>query len=72
MKKNNTKKLIGAAIIIIAFAAVIISAIWALVFHFMNPDMTELRLFLENPYPTIICIVSVAGLMVGKFLLGVD
>lgn len=72
MKNNNIKKLIGAAIIIIAFAAVIISAIWALVFHFMNPDMTELRLFLENPYPTIICIVSVVGLMVGKFLLGVD
>ena len=72
MKNNNIKALIGAALIILAFAAIIISAIWALVFHFMNPDMTELRLFLENPYPTIICIVSVAGLMVGKFLLGVD
>lgn len=72
MKKNNIKTIIGMALIIIAFIAIVASAIWALVFHFMNPDMTELRLFLENPYPTIICIVSVAGLMVGKFWLGVD
>lgn len=72
MKKNNIKTIIGMALIIIAFIACIASAIWALVFRFMNPDMTELRLFLENPYPTIIVIVSAAGLMVGKYFLGVD
>ena len=72
MKNNNIKTIICTTLIIVAFIAVIASAIWALVFHLMNPDMTELRLFLENPYPTIICIVSVAGLMVGKFWLGVD
>ena len=72
MKENNIKIIIGMALIIIAFVAIIASAIWAIVFNIMNPDMTELRLFIENPYPTIIGIVSVAGLMVGKFLLGVD
>lgn len=72
MKKNNIKTIIAAAIIIIAFIACVASAIWALVFKFMNPDMTELRLFLENPYPTIIVIVSAAVLAVGKFWLGVD
>lgn len=72
MKRNNIKTLIGAVIIIISFIALVASAIWAIVFKFMNPDMTDLRLFLENPYPTIICIVSVAGLMVGKFWLGVN
>ena len=72
MKNNNIKTIVCVALIIIAFIAIVVSAIWALVFQFMNPDMTELRLFLENPYPTIICIVSVAGLMVGKFLLGVN
>ena len=72
MKKNNIKVLMGIALIITSFIAIIASAIWALVFHLMNPDMTELRLFLENPYPTIIAIVSVAGLMVAKFYLGVD
>ena len=70
--KHNIKTIIGTVLIIVAFIAIVASAIWALVFHLMNPDMTELRLFLENPYPTIICIISVAGLMVGKFWLGVD
>ena len=67
MKKNNIKTIMGLTLIIIAFIAIIASAIWALVFHLMNPDMTELRLFIENPYPTIITIVSAAVLMVGKF-----
>ena len=70
--KHNIKTIIGTVLIIVAFIAIVASAIWALVFHLMNPDMTELRLFLENPYPTIICIVSIAGLMVGNFWLGVD
>ena len=70
--KNNIKAIIGITLIIVAFIALITAAIWAIVFNLMNPDMTELRLFIENPYPTIIALVSVAGLMVGKFLLGVD
>ena len=69
---KNIKTIIGVALIIISSIACVASAIWALVFNFMNPDMTELRLFLENPYPTIIIVVSAAGLMVGKFWLGVD
>lgn len=72
MKKNNIKTIIGMALIVIAFIAIIASAIWTIVFNLMNPDMTELRLFIENPYPTIIAIISVAALMVGKFYLGVD
>ena len=70
--KNNIKTIIGLTLIITAFIAILVAAIWAVVFQLMNPDMTELRLFIENPYPTIIALVSVAGLMVGKFLLGVD
>lgn len=69
--KNKIKTIISAALIIIAFIACVASAIWALVFKFMNPDMTEMRLLIENPYPTIICIVSIVALMVGKFFLGV-
>lgn len=72
MKNNKIKTIIGMTLIIISFIAIIASAIWAIVFNLMNPDMTELRLFIENPYPTIIAIVSVAVLMVGKFWLGVD
>lgn len=72
MKNNKIKTIIGMALIIISFIAIIVSAIWAIVFNLMNPDMTELRLFIENPYPTIIAIVSTAVLAVGKFWFGVD
>lgn len=72
MKKNDIKIVIGMALILIAFIAMLAAAIWAIVFNLMHPDMTELRLFIENPYPTIIIIVSASVLMVGKFWLGVD
>ena len=67
--KNNIKTIIGLTLIITAFIAILVAAIWAVVFNLMNPDMTELRQFIENPYPTIIDLVSVAALMVGTFLL---
>lgn len=70
--KNNIKTIIGLTLIITAFIAILVAAIWAVVFQLMNPDMTELRLFIENPYPTIIALISIGVLMVGKFLLGVD
>lgn len=68
--KNNIKTIIGITLIIVAFIAIMAAAIWAVVFNLMNPDMTELRLFIENPYPTIIALVSAAVLMVGKLILG--
>ena len=70
MKKNNIKTIIGAILAIVAFIAILVAAIWALVFKFMNPDMTEMRLFLENPQPTIIAIASVIVLYVAKVLVG--
>jgi hypothetical protein len=68
--KDNIRTIIGLALVIISFVALIAAAIWAIVFNLMNPDMTELRLFIENPYPTIIAFVSIVTLMVGKLLLG--
>ena len=70
MKNNNIKTIIGAILVIVAFIAILVAAIWALVFKFMNPDMTEMRLFLENPQPTIIAIASVIVLYVAKVLVG--
>lgn len=71
MNTNNIKTLIGMILIIIAFIALIVAAIWATVFHFQNPDMTELRLAIENPYPTVIATISLIMAWVGKKLLGV-
>lgn len=69
MKNNKIKTIIGMVLIIIAIIAAVGSAIWSWVFNLMNPDMTELRLFIENPYPTIIAIVSTIGLMIGRVLM---
>lgn len=60
MKKNNIKTTIGAILIITSIVAVIVSAIWSAVFQIMNPDMTNMRILIENPYPTIIAIISLA------------
>lgn len=68
--KDNIKAVIGITLIIIPFIALVAAAIWAIVFNLMNPDMTELRLFIENPYPTIIAFASAAIFLIGKLLLG--
>ena len=68
--KNKIKTTIGMILNLIAFIALVVAAIWATVFQFQNPDMTELRLFIENPGPTIIAIVSLIGFGVGKVLIG--
>jgi uncharacterized membrane protein len=67
---NNIKTTIGMILILIAFIAMIVAAIWSIVFNFQNPDMTDLRLVIENPGPTIIAIVSLIGFGVGKTLIG--
>ena len=48
------KKKIKAIMVIFGFVGLLICGIWATVLHFQNPDMTELRLFLEFPQVTII------------------
>lgn len=70
MKKNNVKTIIGMVLIILSVVAIIGSMIWSLIFNIMNPDMTELRLFIENPYPTIIVIISLIEFTIGKVLTG--
>lgn len=68
--KNKIKTTIGMILNLIAFIALVVAAIWSIVFQFQNPDMTELRLFIENPGPTIMAIVSLIGFGVGKALIG--
>ena len=48
------KKTIKAIMMIVGIMGLLICGIWATVLHFQNPDMTELRLFLEFPQVTII------------------
>ena len=70
MKKNNIKTIIGIVLIILSVVAIIGSMMWSFIFNLMNPDMTKLRLFIENPYPTIIAIIFLIGFVIGDVLMG--
>lgn len=70
MKKNNIKTIIGIVLIMLSVAAIIGSMMWSFIFNLMNPDMTKLRLFIENPYPTIIAIIFLIGFVIGDVLMG--
>ena len=60
------KKKIKAIMMIVGFVGLLVCGIWATVLHFQNPDMTELRLFLEFPQVTIIGVVCAVIGFVGK------
>jgi hypothetical protein len=60
------KKTIKAVMMIVGFFGLLICGIWATVLHFQNPDMTELRLFLEFPQVTIIGVICAVVGFVGK------
>lgn len=60
------KKTIKAIMMILGFVGLLICSIWATVLHFQNPDMTELRLFLEFPQVTIIGVICAVIGFVGK------
>ncbi len=60
------KKTIKTIMMIVGFVGLLICGIWATVLHFQNPDMTELRLFLEFPQVTIIGVICAVVGFVGK------
>lgn len=60
------KNTIKTIMMIVGFVGLLICGIWATVLHFQNPDMTELRLFLEFPQATIIGVICAVIGFVGK------
>ena len=67
MKKSKTKTIIGLVLMIISTIGMVACAVCATVFYFQNPDMTELRRFIEFPWPTIGAAVCLAVLGIGKY-----
>lgn len=57
---------IGLALFFVGLIGIIACAIAACVFAWKNPDMTEIRRFLEYPWPTVWCIVDVVAMEVGR------
>lgn len=52
-KKSDAKDVIGLILMAISFLGIVFCGVAAIVLNFMNPDMTELRLFLTYPWTTI-------------------
>lgn len=57
-KKNNVKGYIGLILMAISFLVIVVCGISAIVLKWTNPDMTEMRLFLTYPWPTVCCYAS--------------
>ena len=49
----KVKEFIGAALIVGGLVGMIICVIASGIFYFQNPDMTDLRRFIEYPQPAI-------------------
>lgn len=62
------KDLIAVVLVFGGFVGLIASVIATFVFYFQNPDMTELRRFMEYPTPTICGIVCFIAVEVGLYL----
>lgn len=68
-KKHTVHFIIGCILIVLAIIAIIGCAISAVIFYFQNPDMTELRRFIEYPAPSIIALIAIVVAYVGKYLI---
>lgn len=65
---KNLKVWIGIILYFAGFIGVIACAIAAIVFAWQNPDMTNIRRFLEYPDPTVWCIVDAIAMEIGQRL----
>lgn len=69
MKKSKIKMIIRVALMIISTIGMVACAVCATVFYFQNPDMTELRRFIEFPQPTIGVAICLAVFGIGKYVI---
>ena len=50
------KRILKAFLLLGGLSIIIASSIAYLIYHVQNPDMTDLRLFISNPWPTVACL----------------
>lgn len=63
---------LGVIIMLLSIAGLVAGGIWYGIYNLMNPDMTDMRLFLSNPYPTIMAFGSLITAYIGYYLYGVE
>lgn len=61
--------LIGILLVIGSFIGMIVCAVFEMIFYFQHPDMTNLRLLIENPGPTIGVVICLICYMFGQYML---
>ena len=69
MKNNNTTARIGLLLFFVGVIVLISATMDTTLFHFKNPDMTELRLLMEHPAPAIASLIALVSILVGKGLI---
>lgn len=52
----------------IACVGLLVALIWETIFIFQHPDMTDMRLMIEYPYPIILAVISSIIVIVVKDL----
>lgn len=67
MKK--IKDVVACTLILCGSVGIIVCAIAGYGFMWHNPDMTEMRRFLEYPWPTVFIIVNYIGIQIGLHLI---
>ena len=43
---------------IVGLLITLAGGIWYFIYKFQNPDMTDARLFISNPYPSVMCVLG--------------
>ena len=69
MIKKSRKTTIRFALTLIYLLGMLACVISATVFYFQNPDMTELRRFIEFPWPTIGAVVCLVVYIIGEYVI---
>ena len=69
MKRNKIKTAIRLVLMIVSLIGMLACSVSATVFYIQNPDMTELRRFIEFPWPTIVGTICLAVFGIGKYVI---
>lgn len=67
--KGKVTTIIRVALMVIALIGMLVCVISSTIFYLRNPDMTELRRFIECPWPTIGAVVCLALYGIGKYVI---
>lgn len=69
MAKKSKRTTIRFALTLVSLIGMLACVISATVFYFQNPDMTELRRFIEFPWPTIGAVVCLVVYGIGEYVI---